>query len=823
MTAWAPVAPDDRESTGQCSDVAESTISMHEEMPSNGATRGRPSEPKMVSVKTALVGVIVSSVMAVVVTLAIVRDRIPVNPKADLEKPGELLNFVEEMAPLPGESLFKELSVAEVRAVARFAAEKLGCSTRYESVSKCSLSGTEAVALKQPAKAAALAHLDGDAAPPPRIAQVTVAHGDKSPEEGVGLYEVGPLDGNGGLQPDASVKLVQSFHWNQRPMDMSDGSVNVPVDKTVKLLKDLLLDTFGPIWYQFPDTYKPETKGSISWLSGANVFSSAKQRSSRIWFNWYLHPDEFQVNWLHTLPFAFDVLHEGKPEEWPIQNVSYCGQMFATPDLLLKAFKDNTVKVCKDVERTAYTWDVPGPDPGTKPSPESAVPKVVKTWQVTPGGSVRWRDWELIATLRPGSGLALHDVRFRSERILYELSLAEAQAFYSAPNSDKQFHYSDKAYSLLQLSADMVEGLDCPVGASFVDAAVWITTWRNASFTYDPALAKGMKLACIFESNGFEGSGWRHTQLVNRHPSGRAFHQLVIRAVGTVGNYDYITEIRLSEDGHIHVGEDFAGYPEVDRLFRQPTDARSLALDGSPDWGSTVQLGNPTMAGDNVQLLHAHFALFKVDLDVLGTENEFHVTTSETSSDGREDNAYPYSVKKIQKTRRVDKEDSETTFIANPTKPGVWRILNPKKLNAKTGTPRGYAVQIGSAPGVQTLPKGHPFSLAGSFARRHLAVTKRKDEEPTGVHNLDFYNLPEPIYSIDKFLSDGESLVGEDLVCWVSVGKDHVARAEDQPLVSNFGVYFTIAPWDYHEENAAMQLSMIGKSPEAEVVDLGAR
>lgn len=426
---------------------------------------------------------------------------------------------------------------------------------------------------------------------------------------------------------------------------------------------------------------------------------------------------------------------------------------------------------------------------------------------------MRWKDWEFVATLRPGTGLALHDVRYRSERILYELALAEAQAFYSGPEPGKQFHYSDKAVSMLQLSADMVEGLDCPKGASFIDGSVWIYTWRNASFTYDPALARAMKLACVFESDGFQGSGWRHTQLLNRHVTGRPLRQLVVRAVATVGNYDYITEFRFSEDGHVHVGEEFAGYPEVDRLFHR-ADARSLAFDGAPDWGSIVKVKDgEDMAGDNVQVLHSHFALFKVDLDVLGTENEFHVTTSEISADG----ALP---KKVQKTRRVDKEDSETMFVANPAKPSIWRILNPKKINVRTGTPRGYAISMGTAPAVQTLPKDHPFTLAGSHAKRHMAVTQRKDEEPTGVHNLDVYVLPEPLYSVDKFLSDGESLVGEDLVCWVSLGKDHVARAEDQPLVSNFGVYFTILPWDYHEENAAMRLPMIGKGPEEEVTAL---
>jgi hypothetical protein len=833
-------------------------VALDEAMPPTGTHSQEGCAAKAVSVKTAVLGAVVAAMVAVVVTLTVTTQPESV-PTAGLERPETVLNFVlntTEMEALKGEALFKELSPKEVREVARWATSALGCSTRYESIAKCFLSGSESVSLKQPAKADALAYLDNTgyngAPPPPRMAQVLVVHGDKSTEAGVGIYEVGPLDGNGGLTPNASINLMQSEHFNRRPLDMSDGSVGIAVDKTLKTFKHLLLDSFGPIWPQFPHDYFPETAGSISWLSGANVFSSLHHRSSRIWFNWYKHPDEFQINWLHTLPFSFDVLHVGTPvdgspgEDDEVENITYCGQMFNKPDDLLLAMEAESVTLCKDIERTAYAWDVPGPNPGTETKPPmnpgdarpdkgetdattvnarrtETDPTIPKTWQITPGGSVRWKDWEFIATLRPGTGISLHDVRYRKDRILYELALSEAQAFYSGPDQRKQFHYSDKAYSLLQLSGDMVEGLDCPKGASFIDGTVWIYSWKNSSFTYDPGQAKAMKLACVFESDGFHGSGWRHTQMLNRHTTGRPFKQLVVRAVGTVGNYDYITEIRFGEDGHVHVGEDFAGYPEVDRLFHR-TDARSLAFDGVPNWGSIVQTKDrEDQDGDNVQLLHSHFALFKVDLDVLGTRNEFHVTTSEISNDpdDRIDGVNYGWPKKIQKTRRVLNESAAIKYVANPAKPGVWRFLNPEKINARTGTPRGYAIQIGSAPAVQTLPDDHPFSLAGSFAKRHLAVTQRHDEEPTGVHNLDFYALPDPLYGIDKFLSDEESLIKEDLVCWVSVGKDHIARSEDQPLVSNFGVYFTILPWDYHEENPAMQLPMIGKGPAEEVGGLG--
>ena len=70
----------------------------------------------------------------------------------------------------------------------------------------------------------------------------------------------------------------------------------------------------------------------------------------------------------------------------------------------------------------------------------------------------------------------------------------------------------------------------------------------------------------------------------------------------------------------------------------------------------------------------------------------------------------------------------------------------------------------------------------------------------------DLYAPGEPVTSVDSFLADGESIVGEDLVAWVTLGKEHLPRTEDLPLISNFGTYFDLVPQNMHRVNAAMDV-----------------
>lgn len=53
-------------------------------------------------------------------------------------------------------------------------------------------------------------------------------------------------------------------------------------------------------------------------------------------------------------------------------------------------------------------------------------------WCAGTGAAFQWLEWSGHVTLRPVSGLALWDLKFRGERIVYELSLQELFIAYNS-------------------------------------------------------------------------------------------------------------------------------------------------------------------------------------------------------------------------------------------------------------------------------------------------------------------------------------------------------------------------------------------------------
>lgn len=376
---------------------------------------------------------------------------------------------------------------------------------------------------------------------------------------------------------------------------------------------------------------------------------------------------------------------------------------------------------------------------------------------------------------------------------MYELSLQEQFVAYGGFSGAGQTVFMDSYYGIGLTSQSLRKGVDCP------EVARYFPMSKSHLGGYQDMTEDAV---CIFEEDS-QTPEWRHTHAngtENRpHADGVRRSTLVIRTVATVGNYDYLYSIRFKPDASISVETTLAGY-----MLTSFFD-----VDGQTDrdivFGTRV--GKHTLA-----LLHDHLSGWKVDLDVLGTENSVRRmsvkvgTWEEAMKDVAKGGKAPPPWHRSPVVKYIHTETLENEFGFHNHDPGtiVHSFINEQETNA-WGYPRGYSIMHGLTA-KQLLPDTHPFTKAASWSKYHLAVTQRKERELMSHGAIyDMTSPGDPVISLDHYL-DNESIRQTDLVAWVMMGLLHIPRSEDVPLISNFASEFYIKPWNYYNELASMDL-----------------
>ena len=161
---------------------------------------------------------------------------------------------------------------------------------------------------------------------------------------------------------------------------------------------------------------------------------------------------------------------------------------------------------------------------------------------------IEYLGWKFYTRFDYDVGVQFYDIKFKDERILYELSLqgerriyctpsewltyttADAIAQYSGNNPfQASTAYMDRFYGIGSSAIKLVPGYDCPYHATYLDGS-FATTGLEAVTTNSSI--------CIFETD--IGTP------ITRHNNG-AWTQatkgskLVVRMIATVGNYDYLS------------------------------------------------------------------------------------------------------------------------------------------------------------------------------------------------------------------------------------------------------------------------------------------
>jgi primary-amine oxidase len=83
---------------------------------------------------------------------------------------------------------------------------------------------------------------------------------------------------------------------------------------------------------------------------------------------------------------------------------------------------------------------------------------------------VSWMDFSFFLAVDPKQGLSLFDIRYKGQRLIYELALQEALAHYAGSDPQQsETLYFDTVDGMGDMLSPLVKGYDCPSHATYLD------------------------------------------------------------------------------------------------------------------------------------------------------------------------------------------------------------------------------------------------------------------------------------------------------------------------------------------------------------------
>ncbi len=304
---------------------------------------------------------------------------------------------------------------------------------------------------------------------------------------------------------------------------------------------------------------------------------------------------------------------------------------------------------------------------------------------------VAWQGWQFDVNMRTEIGLQLHDIRFKGERIAYELGLSEIGVIYSGASlTGMRSAFLEGGFPLGAMTQELFPEIDCPADAVFFDFAhFW--GWAPIKFRRSACvfeLNQGVPLRRFFASNS--QGGYHYMQ-------GMTNNVLVLRAIITLGNYDYILDYIFHQTGALEVKVTLNGYV-FSSFFTQEQGNR---------FGFEI-------APDVMGMIHNHLIQYKVDLDILGTENRFETLDIVMEPvDDVVDNLVDYQVQVFQ--RRLKQTETEAAIRYSFDNPKYY-IMGNTNYNNSYGSQRSYRV-LPVNMGKNILPEGWKIEKGYAWAR----------------------------------------------------------------------------------------------------------
>ncbi len=400
------------------------------------------------------------------------------------------------------------------------------------------------------------------------------------------------------------------------------------------------------------------------------------------------------------------------------------------------------------------------------------------------GHRITWQNWSF--HLRPDTrvGMVVSTVRYqdgdRDRRVMYEGSLSEIFVPYMDPSfSWHSRNFIDAGeFSAGGLTKPLLPGRDCPDHAVYIDHVVPGDNGRP----HDRP-----NMICVFERVAGDVA-WRH---VGDPDASRPKRDLVVRIGAVLGNYDYLFDWVFEQNGSIRVGVGATGIAEAKPVVEADAQAPPTGEARADAYGRFV-------APHIVAVNHDHYFNYRLDLDVDGTRNDFLIDRLRSVT--LPDDNPRRSIWVVDET--VAASESEAMLTIDYNKPAIWRVASESETN-QVGYRTSYQLMPGGNGNTLLSPDDYPRRRAG-FIDHHLWVTPYVAGEryAAGVYPT----LSEPGMGLPKWTEANRSIADTDIVLWYTIGLHHVVRAEDWPIMPVLWHWFELRPFDFFDQNPAMDL-----------------
>ncbi|KAJ7741169.1 amine oxidase catalytic domain-containing protein [Mycena maculata] len=634
-----------------------------------------------------------------------------------------------------------------------------------------------------PPKADVLAYFDNDAPAPQRFAKIFLVLGGASPPA-LSQYLLGPLP------KTISALSLSAAALELRPLKHIYNSPEIPY--TARLYAEnstyfekFLSDVIVPLQNATQDLFGGVVLGERGHLGlSASTPFSYDGSFRRMWVQLKQNTPGSYLKALDM--YLYVDVTSMDAAEWYLVRMVYNRQAFATTKDFLEAYRNGTLKRSKSPDAPAAdeeSWAGLKRRGAKRDLDERAGPRQVSfngpRFRIDKENQwIRWLGWSFYLSFARDMGMSLWDVNFRGERILYEISPQEALAVYSGSDPHQgSTVYLDGGFGMGTATRSVIVGYDCPYDSLLLPG---ITHSEPGTLLRQDAI-------CVFERDSGKPL-IRHIGYMKGEMGAIKGYELVVRTISTIGNYDYLFDYTFQLDGTMEVRVSLSGYLQG-----------AWWDDAEADYGTKIR---DTYMGN----LHDHVINYKFDFDIAGTRNSLMAISLENEVVEQPwfDDDWGQDVHQQKIVRTMIRNESDALLDYPKNLEGLYAIVNEEELN-RWGYPRGYAIHPGVSPIHLTNLDSKRTRSNVNFAKHHLAVSRRKDSEPSSSSMWNM-NLPgAPPVDFYKFF-DGESLEQEDLTAWVNLGMHHIPKAEDSPItltnIATSSVLLT--PFNFNDWSPAM-------------------